>query len=148
MESADPVYAAILQERSAVNSTDSAIARNVLGQPLVPCSFDPLTGFLRDGCCRTDAQDLGTHIVCAVVTKAFLEFSFGRGNDLITPRPEWRFAGLRPGDQWCLCANRWQEALQAGVAPPIVLESTHAKMLEFVSLEQLQQYAHSPEDFV
>ncbi len=114
---------------------------NVLGTPLVPCSYDPLTGYFRDGCCKTDAHDLGSHVVCASVTKVFLEFSLQRGNDLITPRPEHRFAGLRAGDRWCLCANRWKEALQSGVAPPVVLECTHARALQFVTLEQLQTHA-------
>jgi uncharacterized protein (DUF2237 family) len=116
-------------------------ARNVLGTALVPCSFDPLTGYHRDGCCNTDADDQGSHVVCAKVTQAFLDFSRMRGNDLITPRPEHRFAGLKAGDRWCLCARRWQEAFEAGVAPPVVLACTHAKALEFVTLEQLQSCA-------
>ncbi|MFT6590164.1 MAG: hypothetical protein ACI9I0_000649 [Rhodoferax sp.] len=114
---------------------------NVLGTALIPCSYDPLTGFFRDGCCRTDTEDHGSHVLCARVTQPFLDYSLAQGNDLITPRPEYRFAGLRAGDRWCLCANRWKEALLAGVAPPVVLESTQAKALEFVNLEQLQ--AHS-----
>lgn len=114
---------------------------NVLGTALVPCSYDPLTGYFRDGCCRTDATDHGTHVVCARVTEAFLQFSLERGNDLITPQPQWRFPGLKAGDRWCLCANRWQEALQAGVAPPVVLECTHARALDFVSLQDLQRHA-------
>lgn len=114
---------------------------NVLGSPLVACSFDPLTGFFRDGCCKTDAQDHRTHVVCARVTAEFLSYSLSRGNDLITPRPEARFAGLKPGDRWCLCARRWREALLAGVAPPVYLEGTHSKALEIVSLEQLQLHA-------
>lgn len=117
------------------------IALNVLGQPLVPCSFEPLTGFFRDGCCRTDAEDLGSHLVCAIVNEAFLRFSLAQGNDLITPRPEYRFPGLVAGDQWCLCINRWLEAVQADCAPPIKLESTNIKALEIVSLELLEQYA-------
>jgi hypothetical protein len=112
---------------------------NVLGTELVPCSYDPLTGYFRDGCCTTDATDQGSHLVCVRVTQAFLEFSAGRGNDLVTPRPEYRFAGLRAGDRWCLCANRWIEALQAGLAPPVVLESTHEKTLEFVGLSELEK---------
>lgn len=114
---------------------------NVLGNPLVACSFDPITGFFRDGCCNTNEQDQGTHVVCAKVTAEFLAFSRSRGNDLMTPRPESRFAGLRPGDRWCLCALRWREALKAGVAPPVQLESTHAKALEIVTLAQLQENA-------
>jgi uncharacterized protein (DUF2237 family) len=118
-------------------------ALNVLGTPLVPCSYDPLTGYYRDGCCNTDQHDVGSHVVCAKVTQAFLDFSLARGNDLITPRPEHRFAGLQPGDRWCLCALRWQEALSAGVAPPVVLASTHARALSFVTLAQLQSVAWS-----
>mgnify|MGYP006187067197 FL=1 len=117
------------------------IERNVLGGELLPCSYDPLTGFYRDGCCRTGDDDQGTHVVCARVTQAFLDFSLARGNDLITPRPQWRFAGLKPGDRWCLCVTRWTEALQAGVAPPVVLEATHEKALQHVSLTVLQQHA-------
>ena len=114
---------------------------NVLGTVLVPCSYDPLTGYYRDGCCNTGAQDLGSHVVCAKVTQEFLDFSLQLGNDLITPRPEHRFVGLRPGDRWCLCANRWKEALLAGVAPPVVLECTHSKALQFVTLAQLQMHS-------
>ncbi len=117
------------------------VALNVLGTELVPCSYDPLTGYFRDGCCHTDMHDLGSHVVCAKVTDEFLEFSRGRGNDLSTPRPEYRFAGLKDGDRWCLCALRWKEALAAGVAPSVVLECTHVRALEFVTLEQLQAYA-------
>ncbi len=117
------------------------VARSVLGTELVPCSYDPLTGYFRDGCCHTDMHDLGSHVVCAIMTDEFLEFSRSRGNDLSTPRPEYRFAGLEDGDRWCLCALRWKEALAAGVAPAVVLECTHARALEFVTLEQLQEYA-------
>ena len=114
---------------------------NVLGAELHACSFDPLTGFYRDGCCRTDANDRGSHVICARVTADFLAFSMTRGNDLITPRPEYRFAGLKPGDRWCLCALRWKEALEAGVAPPVHLEATHQKALDYVSLEDLKAHA-------
>jgi uncharacterized protein (DUF2237 family) len=114
---------------------------NVLGTELVACSYDPLTGFFRDGCCQTNAQDTGTHVICARMTDAFLKFSLGRGNDLITPRPEYRFAGLKAGDRWCLCALRWKEALEAGVAPPVILASTHAKALDTVTLAQLMAQA-------
>lgn len=117
------------------------LARNVLGGELEACSFDPLTGYYRDGCCHTGPEDTGTHVLCARVTREFLEFSVARGNDLVTPRPQWRFAGLKPGDRWCLCVSRWLEALQAGVAPPVVLEATHAKTLEHVALDVLQQHA-------
>ena len=119
--------------------TDQAL--NVLDTPLLACSFDPLTGYYRDGCCNTDHNDHGSHVVCAKVTQAFLDFSVSRGNDLVTPRPEFRFAGLKAGDRWCLCARRWLEAFQAGVAPPVVLEATHRKALEIVTLEQLQACA-------
>jgi uncharacterized protein (DUF2237 family) len=114
---------------------------NVLGTPLRPCSYDPLTGYFRDGCCNTREDDSGTHVVCAKVTAAFLAFSAAQGNDLQTPRPEFRFAGLKPGDRWCLCISRWLDALHAGVAPPVVLECTHEKALEFVSLAVLQGHA-------
>ena len=116
-------------------------ALNVLGTPLVPCSYDPLTGYYRDGCCSTDEHDHGSHVICAKVTKEFLTFSRQKGNDLSTPVPEYRFAGLKPGDRWCLCALRWKQAFDAGVAPHVVLESTHAKALEFVTLAQLHAHA-------
>ena len=114
--------------------------KNILGTALVPCSFDPLTGYFRDGCCKTDASDIGSHLVCARVTAVFLAFSLAQGNDLVTPRPTHRFAGLKPGDRWCLCANRWLEALNAGVAPPVILQSTHSGALKFVTLEQLEKH--------
>jgi len=117
-----------------------ARALNVLDEPLAPCSHDPLTGFFRDGCCNTSDQDLGRHTVCAVMTEAFLEFSRERGNDLITPRPEFGFPGLQPGDRWCLCAARWLEAWQAGVAPRVVLEATHRETLSIVSLDMLRSH--------
>ncbi len=116
---------------------------NVLGTALVPCSYDPLTGYFRDGCCKTDETDTGSHLICARVTDAFLTFSKERGNDLSTPRPEYRFKGLQSGDRWCLCATRWAEALAAGVAPPVVLESTHASALKFVTLGQLEKHRFS-----
>jgi uncharacterized protein (DUF2237 family) len=116
---------------------------NVLGGPLQACSFDPLTGFLRDGCCSGDGRDLGRHWVCARVTREFLDFSFQQGNDLTTPRPEYRFAGLNPGDRWCLCALRWRDAYEAGVAPPVCLEATHIRTLELIPLEALKQHAWS-----
>ncbi len=114
---------------------------NVLGDPLEPCSFDPLTGFHRDGCCRTGGQDSGVHAVCAVMTGEFLAFSRSVGNDLSTPEPVWGFPGLVPGDRWCLCASRWAEALAAGVAPPVVLGATHIAALEFASLHDLRAHA-------
>ncbi len=119
-------------------------ARNVLGEALVPCSYDPLTGYYRDGCCNTDDHDQGSHVICAKVTQEFLDFSVTRGNDLVTPRPDYRFAGLKAGDRWCLCAMRWKEALDAGVAPPVVLECTHKRALRFVTLAQLQSCALKP----
>jgi hypothetical protein len=115
-------------------------SKNLLGTSLVPCSYDPLTGFFRDGCCNTDDSDSGSHLVCARVTDAFLAFSLKRGNDLVTPRPEYRFQGLKPGDRWCLCVNRWREALEAGVAPPVVLESTHVNALQVVAIETFEKH--------
>lgn len=113
---------------------------NVLGTELIPCCMDPITGYFRDGLCRTISMDTGTHVVCAVVTEDFLAFTKGRGNDLSTPIPQWQFPGLTPGDKWCLCISRWLEAVEAGVAPPIVLGATHKKALEYVSLEMLKRY--------
>jgi len=121
-------------------------ALNVWGDDLLPCSYDPLTGYFRDGCCQTDEEDHGTHVVCARMTQEFLIFSLQRGNDLMTPRPEYRFAGLQPGDRWCLCALRWREALEAGVAPPVILDSTHAKALDVVTLAQLKAHAWIPKE--
>jgi uncharacterized protein len=121
------------------------MARNVLGGELLPCSYDPLTGFFRDGCCNTSGDDRGLHLVCVVATEAFLRFSKEAGNDLSTPRPEWNFPGIRPGDRWCVCLGRWLEALEAGAAPLLVLEATNEKALEWVDLATLQQYAASVE---
>jgi uncharacterized protein (DUF2237 family) len=118
------------------------VALNVLGQPLVPCSFEPLTGFFRDGCCKTNEEDVGSHLVCAIVSDEFLQFSLAKGNDLITARPEYQFPGLVAGDQWCLCLNRWIEAFQANCAPMIKLESTNIKALEIVPLNILEQYSN------
>ena len=118
-------------------------AHNVLGEPLVPCSYDPLTGYFRDGCCRTDPEDRGLHVVCAVMTERFLAFSKSRGNDLSTPRPDFDFPGLKPGDRWCLCAMRWMEAYEHGLAPDVVLESTHLNALGVVPLDALRTYAYS-----
>lgn len=115
------------------------MAKNVLGGELEPCATEPMTGFYRDGCCNTGADDLGVHTVCVRVTAEFLEFSKSRGNDLSTPQPG--FPGLQPGDQWCLCAPRWQEALEEGMAPEVVLESTHAATLEWASLDDLRSHA-------
>ncbi|HEX8568155.1 MAG TPA: DUF2237 domain-containing protein [Pyrinomonadaceae bacterium] len=115
--------------------------KNVLGGKLEDCSRDPLTGFFRDGCCKTGPSDTGSHTVCARVTAEFLEFSRERGNDLSTPRPEFNFPGLKPGDSWCVVAARWREALEAGVAPPVNLNATHQAALNYVSLEDLQRHA-------
>ena len=120
------------------------MAFNVLGTALVPCSYDPLTGFYRDGCCNTADDDTGSHVVCVKVTADFLAFSRRRGNDLSTPRPEYRFRGLAPGDRWCLCALRWREAFHAGSAPSVVLESTHERALDHVPLEWLRAHALQP----
>ena len=116
-------------------------AKNVLGGELQSCSTQPLTGFYRDGCCNTGADDLGVHTVCVVVTEKFLEFSKMRGNDLSTPMPMYRFPGLKPGDRWCLCAERWKEALHAGMAPAVILAATHEATLKYVTLEELEIYA-------
>ena len=115
--------------------------RNVLGGELEPCSIDPLTGYFRDGCCRTGADDAGVHVVCARMTAEFLAFSRDAGNDLVTARPDSGFPGLQPGDQWCLCASRWVEALDAGVAPPVVLAATHATVTEWADLDDLRRHA-------
>ena len=120
--------------------------KNVLGEPLQPCSVDPMTGFFRNGSCETGDMDTGTHVVCARITEAFLAYSKSRGNDLITPRPEYQFPGLKAGDRWCLCALRWKEALHAGVAPPLVLAATHERALEFVSIDDLRSHAVPADD--
>jgi hypothetical protein len=116
-------------------------SRNVLGGLLDICSTKPLTGFFRNGCCDTGSEDLGSHTVCAVMTAEFLAFSAAAGNDLSTPRPEFGFAGLRPGDRWCLCAPRWQEALDAGAAPHVVLRATHLGALDHCTLDDLKRHA-------
>jgi len=118
--------------------------QNVLGSELEICCTSPMTGFYRDGCCRTGAEDFGLHLVCAQVTPAFLAFSKARGNDLTTPAPQYGFPGLKPGDRWCLCVSRWQEALDAGVAPPVVMAATHASTLEYADMQTLK--AHAIED--
>jgi uncharacterized protein (DUF2237 family) len=115
--------------------------RNVLGTELEPCSFDPLTGFTRNGCCDAHGEDVGVHLVCVVMTDEFLAFSAERGNDLSTPMPQYGFAGLKAGDRWCLCAPRWQEAYEAGAAPAVHLEATHAGAIEWCSLEALRAHA-------
>lgn len=121
--------------------TQSTTFKNVLGEPLEVCSTSPMTGYFRNGMCETCAQDRGNHTVCAVVTDAFLQFSFSKGNDLITPRPEFNFLGLKPGDGWCLCAERWQEAFDAGAAPRVNLLGTHERALEVCDLADLKAHA-------
>lgn len=116
-------------------------ARNVLGEELVPCSLDPVTGFFRNGCCETGPHDVGMHTVCAVMTAEFLSYSKSVGNDLSTPRPDLGFDGLKPGDRWCLCAPRWKEALDAGAAPQVVLNATHEETLAIVPLGILKDHA-------
>jgi uncharacterized protein (DUF2237 family) len=118
------------------------MTKNVFGEPLIPCSENPMTGYFRDGCCKTTADDIGTHTVCAVVTEEFLQFSSLKGNDLITPRPEYLFPGLQPDDRWCLCVSRWLEAYRAGVAPCLILEATHEKTLAHIELAELVQFAY------
>jgi uncharacterized protein (DUF2237 family) len=117
------------------------MARNVLGEDLMPCSIQPLTGFYRDACCNTGPEDAGRHVVCAEMTTEFLRFSRAVGNDLSTPRPASGFPGLVPGDRWCLCASRWQEAFEHGLAPPVILASTHESALEVCRLEDLRTRA-------
>ena len=116
-------------------------ARNVLGEPLEICSFKPMTGFYRDGCCNADREDVGSHTVCAVMTAEFLTFSKSRGNDLSTPAPEFGFPGLKPGDRWCLCAPRWQEAFEAKNAPRVVLRATREAALTYCKLADLKRFA-------
>lgn len=116
-------------------------SRNVFGQELITCSDAPKTGYFRNGCCDTGSGDQGMHTVCVQVTAEFLEFSVSRGNDLSTPRPEYGFPGLQPGDRWCLCVQRWAEAFEAGMAPKVVLAATHEHALEYVTMEDLQVYA-------
>jgi len=116
-------------------------AKNVLGTELQPCCYEPMTGYYRDGYCNTGPRDYGVHTVCAVMTEEFLTYTGSCGNDLSTPKPEYHFPGLKPGDKWCLCASRWAEAEKAGKAPLVYLPATHSKTLEVVSLELLQKYA-------
>ncbi len=115
--------------------------RNVLGGTLLPCSMEPLTGFFRDGCCNTGPDDHGLHVVCTHVTQAFLEFALEQGNDLITPAPRFGFPGLKPGDRWCVCAGTWRQAMEAGVASPVVLAATHEETLAVIPLDVLKRHA-------
>ena len=114
---------------------------NIFHESLEECSINPLTGFLRTGCCETNDNDQGTHTVCALMDREFLQFSFNQGNDLITPMPEYNFPGLKPGDKWCLCANRWLEAFDAGVAPRIFAKSTNLKTLDIISMDKIKKFA-------
>ncbi len=123
-----------------MTNTDATPHRNVLGGELKDCSLDPMTGFYRDGCCHTGPEDLGQHVVCAIVTREFLDDTRARGNDLETPRPP-SFKGLKPGDRWCLCAARWLEAHRAGTAPPVALDATHEAALQTIPLDTLKAYA-------
>ena len=120
---------------------DERDGRNVFGEALATCCTAPMTGFYRTGCCETGPEDRGAHVVCVEVTAGFLEFSRARGNDLSTPMPAFGFPGLKPGDRWCLCAARWQEALEAGVAPRVVLTATHERALEQIALADLKRFA-------
>lgn len=124
------------------NSSGFSTELNVLDTPLVKCCEDPPTGFYRDGRCVTGPSDTGTHVVCSVVTQEFLDFTGSRGNDLVTPRPESKFPGLKPGSKWCLCALRWREALEAGVAPPVILSATSDAALKYTTREALQGHAY------
>ncbi|MEM8764498.1 MAG: DUF2237 domain-containing protein [Bacteroidota bacterium] len=118
--------------------------KNVLGTELKACCFEPKTGYYRDGYCKTGAEDIGTHVVCAIMTDAFLRFTRSRGNDLITPLPYFQFPGLKAGDKWCLCVSRWKEAFVEGLAPPVILEGTHEKALDYVSFESLLEHKYTP----
>jgi hypothetical protein len=119
------------------------MAKNVFGTELKPCSVDPVTGYFRDGCCNTDETDFGSHTVCVVLTEEFLRYSFDKGNDLITPRPEYNFPGLGPGNNWCLCALRWKEAFDDGKAPLVNLEATHERALEVLLMHDLIEFANA-----
>ena len=118
------------------------LEKNVLGTELQACCFDPKTGFYRDGFCKTGTDDVGTHVVCAIMTEEFLRFTLQKGNDLITPLPYFKFPGLKPGDQWCLCVSRWKEAYLEHLAPPVILEATHEKALKYVTFEMLLEHKH------
>ena len=124
------------------NCKSFVLELNVLGKPLESCCTSPPTGYFRDGFCRTREDDYGTHTVCAIVTKEFLEYSASKGNDLMTPIPYWNFPGLKPGDKWCLCISRWLQAEKVGKAPFVILEATHEKSLQFTSIKVLEKYAY------
>ncbi len=123
-----------------------SLQKNVLGTTLRTCSRDPLTGYFRTGCCETDAEDAGEHTACVIMTAEFLNISKEKGNDLITPHPEFGFPGLKPGDQWCVCAGRWFEVYQTGVIGPLVLEACHSSLLDYLSLEELLKCASKTTD--
>jgi uncharacterized protein len=133
--------ALMLRDDRAEGEDGRGTARNVLGERIEICSIDPMTGFFRDGCCNTSREDAGSHTVCVVMTAEFLAFSKSAGNDLSTPMPQFGFRGLKPGDRWCLCAPRWQEALEAGQAPRVVLRATHEGALAYCSLADLKRFA-------
>lgn len=133
---------AMAQPKLNGQTSDKSIIKNVLGRPLNACCFEPLTGYFRDGFCNTNINDYGTHTVCAIMTKDFLDYTLSKGNDLSTPKPVYNFPGLKPGDKWCLCALRWYEAYKAGVAPKLILKATHHKTLEFVPIEILKEFEH------
>ncbi len=128
-------------QTTKVKKIETNMATNVLGTELQACCFDPKTGYFRDGYCKTRMDDVGTHVVCAVVTQEFLTFTKSKGNDLETPFPQYNFPGLKPGDKWCLCVLRWKEALDAGVAPPVELEATHKIALKYVTFQDLKNHA-------
>jgi uncharacterized protein (DUF2237 family) len=140
-EGVHPIVWIVSSVSNLLPTMPSQEPNNVLGGPLRPCSTDPNTGFYRTGRCETGPDDTGSHVVCAEMTEAFLQFTKAQGNDLSTPRPAWNFPGLDPGDRWCLCAARWQEALEADVAPPVVLEATHENALNLLALEDLKAHA-------
>ena len=121
---------------------ETTVEKNVLGTELQACCFEPKTGFYRDGFCKTGAEDVGTHVVCAIMTEEFLRFTFKQGNDLITPLPYFKFPGLKAGDKWCLCVSRWKEAYEEDLAPPVVLEATHERALKYVTFEMLLEHKH------
>jgi uncharacterized protein (DUF2237 family) len=131
----------MLRDESADGGGRQRTGRNVFGEPLEICSIKPMAGFYRDGCCNTGREDIGSHTICAVMTSVFLEFSKSRGNDLSTPVPEFGFPGLKPGDRWCLCAPRWQEAFEASQAPRVVLRATHESALAYCSFADLKRFA-------
>jgi uncharacterized protein (DUF2237 family) len=137
----DPSTAGLSPTEGSPTEAEAQLPRSVMGRAIEPCGHRPTTGFFRDGCCNTDETDAGAHVVCAKMTDEFLRFSAARGNDLRTPAPHAGFPGLSPGDRWCLCAERWKEALAAGCAPPVLLGSTHERALEYISLEELSAHA-------